>query len=220
MDKVSVIIPTFNRFKYLLNAIDSIKRQTHTNIEIIVVNDCSTEQSYYDYDWKGVTIIHLPKNTKEIFGFVCAGYVRNKGVEVSTGQYVAFCDDDDIWFSTKLELQLNAMKKTGCKMSSTDGMIGEGIYDPSKTYSKYLQYFNFNNFPEIWNFALIRQHNFIVTSSVLIQKNAFINFKHIINGNEDYDCWLTILHSTTNSVYVDKPCFYYDMGHGDGQNYT
>ena len=43
---VSVIIPTFNRFKYLLNTIKSVKEQTYTNIEIIVINDCSTEREY------------------------------------------------------------------------------------------------------------------------------------------------------------------------------
>lgn len=46
MDKVSVIIPTYNRFKYLLNTIKSIKEQTYLNIEIIVVNDKSTEKEY------------------------------------------------------------------------------------------------------------------------------------------------------------------------------
>ena len=47
MDLISVIIPTYNRFNYLLNALDSIKKQTYTNIEIIVVNDSSTQNEYY-----------------------------------------------------------------------------------------------------------------------------------------------------------------------------
>lgn len=51
MDKVSVVIPSFNRFLYLLNTIESIKKQTYNNIEIIVVNDCSTQKEYYEYDW-------------------------------------------------------------------------------------------------------------------------------------------------------------------------
>ena len=49
MDKVSVIIPTYNRFNYLLNTINSVKNQTYSNIEIIVVNDCSLEIEYYKY---------------------------------------------------------------------------------------------------------------------------------------------------------------------------
>ena len=51
MDKVSVIIPTFNRFKYVLNTIKSIQEQTYKNIEIILVNDCSTQKEYYEYNF-------------------------------------------------------------------------------------------------------------------------------------------------------------------------
>ena len=96
MDKVSVIIPTYNRFKYLLNTIKSVKDQTYPNIEIIVVNDKSIEKEYYDYDWSNnnIKIIHLQKNSKEIFGYACAGFVRNRGIEISSGKYIAFCESE------------------------------------------------------------------------------------------------------------------------------
>ena len=70
MDIVSVIIPTFNRFNYLLNTIKSVKEQTYNNIEIIVVNDCSNEKEYYEYNWKenNINIIHLETNSKNLFG--------------------------------------------------------------------------------------------------------------------------------------------------------
>ena len=139
MDKVSVIIPTYNRFKYLLNTIESVKKQTYTNLEIIVINDKSTQKEYYEYDWNSnnIKIIHLEKNSKDIFGYACAGFNRNKGIELSSGKYIAFCDDDDIWFPNKIEFQLKAMQETGCKMSSTDGLIGNGIFNLTKSYKKY-----------------------------------------------------------------------------------
>ena len=65
MNKVSVIVPTYNRFKYVLNTIESVKNQTYKNIEIIVVNDCSTVEDYYKYSWDGVKIIHLQENSKK-----------------------------------------------------------------------------------------------------------------------------------------------------------
>ena len=203
MERVSVIIPTFNRFNFLLNTINSIKSQTHGNIEIIVVNDCSTQEEYYDYNWNDnrINIIHLEKNTKETFGFACAGYVRNKGIENSSGKYIAFCDDDDIWFPRKLELQINYMKKTGCKMSSTDGLFGLGAYDNSKSYKKYnaeecfetlkniykMKYSNLldNGFPEIWDRNFLEIHNCVICSSVLMEKEIFEkinNMKCVRNG--------------------------------------
>jgi cellulose synthase/poly-beta-1,6-N-acetylglucosamine synthase-like glycosyltransferase len=69
MEKVTAIIPTFNRFKYLMNTIKSMKEQTYDNMEIIVVNDCSTEKEYYEYNWEenGIIIIHLEENSKKKF---------------------------------------------------------------------------------------------------------------------------------------------------------
>ena len=239
METVSVVIPTFNRFKFLLNTIKSVKEQTYKNIELIVVNDCSTEEEYYTYNWEknGIKIIHLLQNSKQLLGFVSVGFVRNRGIEQATGKYVAVCDDDDSWFPSKIELQLNAMKKTGCKMSSTEGLYGHGIYDSTKMYKKYNaeHYFDIlkqiykskgsnlldNGFPEIWNLDFLKIHNCIIVSSILMEKellDKINNFKHIRMAEEDYDCWLRALEHT-NSVYVPDVCFYYDGGHGDGQNY-
>ena len=240
MDKVSVIIATYNRFNYVLNTIKSVKEQTYKNIEIIVVNDCSTQKEYYEYNWcdNNVIILHLEKNTKQMFGFACAGYVRNKGIEIASGNYIAFCDDDDIWFSSKIELQLNAMKETGCRMSSTDGLMGHGMYDSKKKYeifndrpSHHQTVKNIykrvgsnlfdNGFPKIWTFNFLKVHNCMVCSSVIMEKSlldSINNMKCVKNGEEDYDCWLRAL-KITNSVYLNDICFYYDLKHGDGQQY-
>ena len=248
MEKVSVIIPTFNRFKYLLNTIESVKKQTYTNFEIIVINDKSTQQEYYDYNWNAnnITIIHLDQNSKDIFGYACVGYVINKGIDIMSGEYFATCDDDDIWFPKKLELQINAMKKSGCKMSSTDGLIGKGIYDETKKYKKYNaeHYYKIlqniyrrkksdlleNGFPEIWTLDFLKIHNCIIACSVIIHRDIIKKTgkkKEIKMGGAkinnkivhiDYDYWLRALEHT-NSVYVNDVCFYYDSGHGDGKKY-
>lgn len=64
MEIVSVIVPTFIRFSYLQNTIASIKSQTYPNVELIVVNDGSTQKEYIEYDWSGNEnrVIHLDKN--------------------------------------------------------------------------------------------------------------------------------------------------------------
>jgi glycosyltransferase involved in cell wall biosynthesis len=239
MDKVSVIIPTYNRFKYLLNAIESVKQQTYTNLEIIVINDCSTQEEYYNYDWEAnnIIIIHLNQNSKQKFGFSCpGGYQRNFGIEKSTGKYIAFCDDDDVWLPKKIELQINAMKESGCKMSSTDGLIGNGFYNKNIKYKKYnAEHFyktlqniykrkesNLleNGFPKIWTHDFIKIHNCMICSSVILDKEIINKVgKFIIaRTSEDYQYWLRALKHT-DSIYVNDICFYYDLGHGDGKNY-
>ena len=236
MDKVSVIIPTYNRFDYLLNAINSVKNQTYKNIEIIVINDCSTQKEYYEHNWDGIQIIHLPENSKSKFGFTCSAHVRNEGIKKSSGNYIAFLDDDDSWFSKKIELQIKAMKETGCKMSCTEGLFGFGIYNNDKHYQK----FNFekyyhdlkniyrnkgsillkNGFPDIWNLDFLKVHNCCICSSVVIEKSILekINYMKCIKPPEDYDCWLRTLEHT-DCVYIKDICVYYDGGHGYGQNY-
>ena len=238
MDKVSVIIPTYNRFKYVLNSINSVRNQTYKNIEIIVINDCSTEIEYYNYDFgDDIIYITLPENSKKIFGYACAGYVRNKGIEISTGIYVAFLDDDDIWLPNKIELQINAMKETDCKMSCSDSLCGVGMYNQNINYTKLLteKYVGTfkevyriegNNmlkdgYPRIFNKELITVRNLCIASSVIMEKsilNIINNMKCLKNGREDYDCWLRAL-DYTNIVFINEACMYYDLGHGDGQNY-
>jgi glycosyltransferase involved in cell wall biosynthesis len=240
MEKVSVIIPTFNRFKYLLNTIESVKNQTYKNLEIIVINDCSSQKEYYEYNWQenGVIIIHLEENSKQKFGFACAGYVRNQGIEISSGEYIAFCDDDDSWFPKKIELQMNAMKETGCKMSSTDGLIGNGVYFKDKKYKVYNKehYYSTlqniyrskgsnlldNGFPKIWNLDFLKIHNCVIASSAVVSKDILVNYNCIQNEpngtGDDYRIWLRALEHT-DCVYVDDVCFYYDAGHGDGNLY-
>ena len=238
MDLVSVIIPTFNRFKYLLNTIKSVKKQTYSNIEIIVINDCSTEKDYYDYDWNGnnIKIIQLEKNSKKIFGYGCVGFVRNKGIEIASGKYIAFCDDDDIWFPNKIELQIKEISKTNCKMCSTDGLIGKGVFKDNNKYKKYNAEYYYkklqeiynkkksnllnNGFPKIWNLNFLKIHNCIICSSVLIEKDLLnkIDNMPFKQRGQDYLCWLKALEYT-NCLYINKPCIYYDTNHGNGQNH-
>lgn len=239
--KISVIIPTFNRFKFLLNTIESIKNQTYKNIEIIVINDKSTEEEYYTYDWKqnGVDIIiHNEENTKTLLGYKCPAYVRNIGLKKATGNYIAFCDD--IWFPKKLELQIEGINRTHCEMSCTDGLKGWGIYDPNKKYPKYNAEFyreiikkKFHakqsnllddDYPDIWNYDLLKIHNCAICSSVLVAKHILdkiggFNEEQRWAGKEDYDCWLKVL-KYTDCVYIKDICFYYDSNHGNGYNWT
>lgn len=235
---VSVIIPTFNRFKFLLNAINSIKQQTYKNLEIIVVNDKSTEKEYYDYNWEenNIKIIHLEENSKKKFGFACAGgYQRNFGLDMSNGELIAFCDDDDSWFPAKIEIQIKEMLNNNCMISGTDALVGNGMYDINKKYKKYNKEYaykfildkyektNFmkNGFPNIWTYNFLKINNCMLLSSAILDCeliNEVGKFKITNKGDEDYDYWLRCLKNT-NLLYINRALIYYDIGHGYGQNY-
>jgi glycosyltransferase involved in cell wall biosynthesis len=239
--KVSVIIPTYNRLKSLICALESIKTQDYDNFEIIVINDYSNEQDYYTYDWQNINIIHLDETncSRNKIGYPCVGYVRNIGIEKATGDYIAFCDDDDCWLPNKLKIQIGALKQNpNCKMISSDGLIGNGIYDKNKEYKKYNKEHYFiilqniyknknsnlldNGFPDIFNLEFLRIHNCMITSSVIIEKillNKIGNMEHSKIGEEDYGCWLKALKFTDSIYLKDEVLFYYDNGHCYGRNY-
>ena len=99
---VSVIIPTFNRGPRLRRAVESALAQTHTNLEVIVIDDASkvSPAPYLDeLDDQRITLMRLEKNSG-------ASAARNAGIAKATGSFIAFLDDDDLWEQTKIEKQL------------------------------------------------------------------------------------------------------------------
>jgi len=232
---VSVIIHSYNRFEYLLNAIESIMHQTYDNFEIIVINDRSDQKEYFTHKFPSkVKLVHIGKNEHpDIPGSRQA--LINIGSEISNGKYLAFLDDDDIWMPKKLEVQIKNMIEKKYKFSSTEGFYGTGVYDVKKKYNLYnrehfweilrkkykrTRYLKIGKFPKIWKYGFIKIHNCIIKSSVIVEKDLFDGIGGIksLPRNSDYDCWLTLLR-TTNLLYIDEPLFYYDGGHGSGQKY-
>ena len=67
-EKISVIIPTYNRYSYLINTLESVKNQTYKNIEIIIVNDGSSQEEYYHTKFEGCIVVNMDMNSKTRFG--------------------------------------------------------------------------------------------------------------------------------------------------------
>ena len=126
---VSIIIPSFDRFDYLLNAVESVLSQDYKNFEIIIVNDASQQKEYYEYNLpKKVKKIDLDIGLKHKYGFPTDA-VRNEGARISQGKYLAFLDDDDIWLPSKLSIQVESLESKKHKLSSTEGYFGEGTFN-------------------------------------------------------------------------------------------
>lgn len=127
---ISVVIPTYNRGYIIKRSIDSILNQTYQNIEIIVVDDNSqdnTEEVITALNDKRIKYIKLEENKG-------ACYCRNLGVRNSNGKYIAFQDSDDVWRNNKLEnqkafLEKNNLDVVGCKMEiSSEGSNSKTIF--------------------------------------------------------------------------------------------
>ena len=103
---VSVIIPVFNRESYVEEAIYSILNQTIQDFEILVVDDCSTDQSYKKVNNIKDKRITLLKNDQHLGVSVS----RNKAIARARGEYIAFMDSDDISSPNRIEKQVNLLK--------------------------------------------------------------------------------------------------------------
>ena len=113
MKKVSAVITTHNRCELLLKAIESVKNQTYKNIEIIVVDDASSDSTLDKCRiLDGIKYIRI--NTSK-----GGNYARNVGIKNSSGHYIAFLDDDDEWYPTKIEKQLGLFDKHKNKLFQT-----------------------------------------------------------------------------------------------------
>ena len=113
-DLISVIIPIYNVEQYLDRCIDSVKKQTYTNLEIILVDDgspdnCGKMCDEYAEDDKRIKVIH-----KENGGLSDA---RNAGIEIATGEYITFIDSDDYVSLDYVEYMYKLLKDAGAKLS-------------------------------------------------------------------------------------------------------
>ena len=107
---VSAIITTHNRIELLKRAIDSVLNQTYKNIECIVIDDASDDGTCeYCESIDGIKYIRISKVDSR-----GGNYARNLGIIKSSGEYVAFLDDDDYWLPEKIEKQLALIVKSGC----------------------------------------------------------------------------------------------------------
>lgn len=140
---VSIITPSYNSSQFIEGTIQSIFNQTYQNWELIIIDDCSKDnscaviQKYADQD-KRVQLIKLEKNSG-------AAVARNTGIEHATGRFIAFLDSDDTWHPEKLEKQIHFMLEHDYAFTYTQyhqvNEKGETIghlYFPAKTNYKNL----------------------------------------------------------------------------------
>jgi len=220
---VSIILNCYNGEKYLQAAINTVIHQSYSNWELIFWDNRSSDNSkkIFDSNRSDKLKYFLSKTHTSLYE------ARKFALKECNGEYIAFLDDDDIWFATKLEKQLSAMNQNNCEMSSTEGLIGNKRerYNKDKKYKRYLgqNFFNHlqkiyknhnidlkNGFPKIWDQNFIKIHNCMITSSVIIKKEILEKVNYMDNRpyGEDWFCWKKCLEYT-KSVYLDDDVYFY-----------
>ncbi len=116
-DLVSIIMPSYNTAKYISDSINSVLYQTYKNWELIIVDDCSTDNTDEAVKpFLSDNRIRYLKNEKNSGAAVS----RNYALREAKGKWIAFLDSDDLWEKDKLEKQISFMEKNGYKFSYTD----------------------------------------------------------------------------------------------------
>lgn len=113
---VSIIMPSYNTASFIEETIQSVLNQTYTNWELIIVDDCSTDNTNEVVDTIKDCRIHYLKNEKNSG----AAISRNKALREAKGQWIAYLDSDDLWMPEKLEKQIKFMEENGYVFSYTD----------------------------------------------------------------------------------------------------
>lgn len=178
---VSVIMPSFNTEKYIKDAINSVLGQTYKNIELIIVDDCSTDNSVdviKKYDDPKIKLI-VNKCNKG------AAFSRNIALIESKGEWIAFLDSDDIWEPKKLEEQIRFMINSNCWFSYTDYReFKDNVNDCIAIVSGPDKISKIDMYKYCWPGCLTVMYN---------AKRIGIVQASLISKNNDYAMWLCLI---------------------------
>ncbi len=196
----SVVIPYYNKSKYIQRCLESVLNQTFQEFEVIVVNDGSTDGGLHfvsDTYSNKITVIN-----QENKGVSTA---RNNGIQQAKYTFIAFLDADDCWHNQFLQKVKEVIDK------EKDIKIIGTHYTRSKRFlatdSGNLEYFKFENY-----FKSALRNTYFTSSSTIIASDFFKNnngFNSALQKGEDIDVWIRAVHSGGNAFYIKSTLVYY-----------
>ncbi|WP_425880017.1 glycosyltransferase family 2 protein [Acinetobacter sp. TWP2-2-3] len=196
---VSIIMPAYNAEKLISDSINSVLSQTYKNFELIVIDDCSQDQTSQVVE----NFILKDKRVKLIKNIKNKGVAetRNTGLDQAKGDYVAFLDSDDKWDNNKLEKQLAVLKERN---------------DVDVVYGSYYR-FNNDGIKNIVKVPNLLDKKELLKGNPIGNLTAIYNFKKYSQirqkniGHEDYLFWLEIFNSSPDvkGIGIQEPIAYY-----------
>ncbi len=201
---VSIITPNYNCGRFIAQTIESVLAQTYSYWEMIIVDDCSTDDSvqiarqYAEKDSR-IKVIENKKNSG-------AAISRNKAIEMALGEFVAFLDSDDIWLPSKLEKQIAFMRDNNCDFSFTEyGHIDEENNSLHKI-ANVIKHLNYRKMMmHCWPGCLTVMYNQTITGKV---------FAEDIKKNNDHALFLRVLKKSQNAMGMKEILAQYRIRRG------
>ena len=207
-DLVSIVLTYFNLKDYVFGQLESILSQSYKNWELIIMDDCSTDGSEEMLkEWIGKNQdqkIKYIRNEKNL------GLAKNfeKGLQFSSGEFVAVCDADDVWFPRKLEKQVNFLKNNNFNLVYSDlAVVDENLKTIKKSFIKSGLSF-FSNQKNDYFEELINDNH--ITAPTILFKAELIEKIVPFSSHGLQDHWIAILASIDGKIgYLDQPTVYY-----------
>lgn len=191
---VSIITPVYNAESFIADTIDSVINQTYKNFEMILVDDCSTDNSKlvidkYSSDSR-IKYVKLSENSG-------AAVARNKGIELATGRYISFIDSDDVWHKDKVKKQICFMSDNNYGFTYTNFEFMDEKGELKKSSPK---------LPKKLNYAGLLKNTAIACSTVCIDRELVGDFRMpLVRKGQDTATWLQILRNYPAAYLLDEP---------------
>ena len=206
--KLSVVVPVYNTEKYLKKCLNSLVHQTLENIEIIVINDGSTDNSaaiceYYAKEHKQIRFINNTENSG-------LSYVRNLGIAESLGDYIGFVDSDDYIEINMFEKLYKSIIKNNCDIAICNYIklteAGEVLHE-SKYYKNFNERVIDNNINNLIN---IVNYGDIMAWNKLYKQHLFNDIQYPVKKTfEDVQTTCKLIEKAEKIVYINDPLYYY-----------
>jgi glycosyltransferase involved in cell wall biosynthesis len=185
--RVSVIVPTYNRPEKLVEALKSILNQTYQNFEVIVVNDCGADVSslisFLDEKHQ-ITCLRHNRNRDR-------AAARNSGIRLARGKYIAYLDDDDIFYPNHLETLVSFLEATGHKVAYSDARRVHQVKENGRDIGKESDQPYSRDFDQ----DQILVNNFIPTLCLMHERSCLSEvglFDEELATHEDWDLWIRL----------------------------
>lgn len=195
---VSVVLPTYNRENVLGRAIESVLEQSYHDLELLVVDDGSTDNTatvVEDFDDSRVELLEHDKNKG-------AAAARNTGIREATGEFIAFQDSDDEWHSEKLQKQMDIFTDAPPSV----GVVYTGFWDFDNGTKTYRPGRGIESKEGDVHNSLLEQ-NFVTTQAAVVRSQCFAKvggFDERLPRFQDWELWIRVSREYTFKL-IDEP---------------